>query len=189
MILVREIIGHTRDNSVENRFSAVKISKPSSSSSSPELPESFPSDCCNFLNGRVLRKRYVKPVDGVVSVSLSRPIDVCRCILWNGELIDSSSESLNSELIFRVRPPKRLNAVLVVLLFDSDGSRLPARGVTNPPPSTAMGIMYSRGLFFIGCDEFDVCNDDGCVPIVVVDAICVSDVSESLVDCRDNTDL
>lgn len=86
------------------------------------------------------------------------------------------------ELIFRGRP-KRLNAVLVLLL-DSDGSKLPARGVTNPPPSTAIGIMNSRGLFLIGCDEFDVCRLDW-APIVVVDA--VSDVvSESFVDWRDN---
>lgn len=130
----------------------------------------------------------MKPVDGVVSVSLSRPIDVCRCIRWNGELIDSSSESLKSELIFRVRLPKRLNAPLVVLLLDSDGSRLPDRGVTKPPPSTAMGIIYSRGLFLIGCDEFDICSDFSCVSTGVVDAVCVSDISESLVDCRDNTD-
>lgn len=34
--------------------------------------------------------------------------------------------------------------------FDSDGSRLLARGVTIPPPSTAIGMMYSRGLFLIG---------------------------------------
>lgn len=42
----------TLDNKVEKRFSAVNISKPSSSSSSPELIESA---CSNvFLSGRVL---------------------------------------------------------------------------------------------------------------------------------------
>lgn len=39
----RWVRARTRDNSVEKRFSAVRISKPSSSSSSPELPESFGS--------------------------------------------------------------------------------------------------------------------------------------------------
>lgn len=112
----------------------------------------------------------MNPVDGVVSLSLSRPMEVCRCIRWKGELIDSSSESLKIELmllILRGRPLNRLNAVLV-LLFDSDGSSDPARGVTKPPPSTAIGMMYSRGLFLMGCDELDVCSD---VPIVVVDAV------------------
>lgn len=53
-------------------------------------------------------------------------------------------------LNFFRRLPKRLNAIDVALLLDSDGSRLPARGVTYPPPSTAIGIMNSRGLFLIG---------------------------------------
>lgn len=117
------------------------------------------------------------------SVSLSRPIDVWRCIRWNGDDSSSESRSLKIELIFRGRPLNRLNDV-PVLLFDSEGSRLPARGVTNPPPSTAIGIMNSRGLFLIGCDELDVAFD--CGPIVAVDAVCVSDVSESLVDWRDS---
>lgn len=69
-----------------------------------------------------------------------------------------------------------------MLSFELDGSNEPALGVMNPPPSTAIGIINSRGLFLIGWDEFDVCNADACVPIVVVDAVCVSDVSESLVD-------
>lgn len=46
----------TRCKSVENSFSAVSISKPSSSSSSsPELPESFGS-WVTFFSGRVLLK-------------------------------------------------------------------------------------------------------------------------------------
>lgn len=75
---------------------------------------------------------------------------------------------------------------MLVLSVEFDGSRLPARGVMKPPPSTAIGMMNSRGLFLIGCDELDVCSWDGCVGTVAVDVVCVSDVSDSLVDWRDN---
>lgn len=70
----------------------------------------------------------------------------------------------------------RLEDVAVVWL-DSDGSMLPSRGVINPPPSTAIGIINSRGLFLMGCDE----------PVIVawdIFVVVVSD-SESLVDWRD----
>lgn len=61
------------------------------------------------------------------------------------------------------------------LLLDSDGSRLPALGVTKPPPSTAIGIINSLGLFLIGCALLDV-----------TDWVCdVISVSESFVDWRD----
>lgn len=74
---------------------------------------------------------------------------------------------------------RRLNVDLLEVLVaavwpESDGSMLPSRGVIKPPPSTAMGIINSRGLFLMGCDE-PVMVD--CDILVVV----VSD-SESLVD-------
>lgn len=46
----------------------------------------------------------------------------------------------------------RLDVVAEVWL-DSDGSILPSRGVMNPPPSTAIGIINSLGLFLMGCEE------------------------------------
>lgn len=55
---------------------------------------------------------------------------------------------------------------------------LPSRGVIKPPPSTAMGIMNSRGLFLMGCEEPVIVDCD----ILAVEV--VSD-SESLVDWRD----
>lgn len=40
--------------------------------------------------------------------------------------------------------------VVDVVWLDSDGSILPSRGVMMPPPSIAIGIMNSLGLFLIG---------------------------------------
>lgn len=77
-------------------------------------------------------------------------------------------------------------AVLAVLLnvdAESEGSKLPARGVIKPPPSILIGIMNSRGLFLIGWLPLPLTLIVLCVAFVVV----VS-VSESLVDCRDNDD-
>lgn len=73
--------------------------------------------------------------------------------LCNEENGDSSSlASDNRELILRGLPNLErgtlaLDGVPPVLL---SGSTLPDLGVTYPPPSTAMGIIYSRGLFRIG---------------------------------------
>ena len=71
---------------------------------------------------------------------------------------DSSSLASDSrELILRGLPNRdrgtafALDDVLLLpppVLFS--GSTLPDLGVTYPPPSTAIGIMYSRGLFRIG---------------------------------------
>lgn len=69
---------------------------------------------------------------------------------------------------------KRVNVERLDVVALSEGSMLPSRGVINPPPSTAMGIMNSRGLFLIGCDEPVIVD---CDMFVVV----VSD-SESFVD-------
>lgn len=70
---------------------------------------------------------------------------------------------------------ERLEAVWL----DSDGSMLPSRGVMKPPPSIAIGIMNSRGLFLIGWDEPVTVDCDIFAVVVVSD-------SESLVDCRDS---
>lgn len=51
----RCVNARTRDNNVENKFSAVNNSKPSSSSSSPELAESFGS-CVNVVERFVGRE-------------------------------------------------------------------------------------------------------------------------------------
>lgn len=72
---------------------------------------------------------------------------------------------------------------MLVVDADSDGSKLPARGVKKPPPSTAIGIINSRGLFLIGCDEL--------VPPIVeleppIEGDRIVSVSDSLVDWRDN---
>lgn len=73
--------------------------------------------------------------------------------LCNEENGDSSSlASDNRELILLGLPNLErgtlaLDGVPPVLL---SGSTLPDLGVTYPPPSTAMGIIYSRGLFRIG---------------------------------------
>ena len=73
---------------------------------------------------------------------------------------------------------KRLNVdLLEAVWLDSEGSMLPSRGVIKPPPSTAMGMMNSRGLFLMGWDEPVKVDWD---MFVVVDS-----VSESLVDWRD----
>lgn len=76
--------------------------------------------------------------------------------------------------------PNRLNAELGMdaALFDSDGgSRLPALGVTKPPPSTAIGMINSRGLFLIGAELLlTAAVDDSCVGVVHVSG------SDSIVD-------
>lgn len=69
------------------------------------------------------------------------------------------------------------------LWLESEGSELPSRGVMYPPPSTAIGIMNSRGLFLMGCDDWDTLAL--ALALVVVVVVVVSD-SESLVDWRDN---
>lgn len=61
--------------------------------------------------------------------------------------------------------------VLVGVLVLLSGSRLPDLGVTYPPPSTAIGIIYSLGLLRIGSG-----------PAVEPSAL---SVSESMVDCRE----
>lgn len=178
----RLVRARTLDSKVENKFSAVKISKPSSSSSSPELAESFASTVPR-CEGLELLSRCIVWNRGS-SVSLSRPNDVCRFSRGN---VDSSSISfsLSSELIFlgRARRCFELKLFDVVVVLDSDGSRLLARGVTKPPPSTAIGMMNSLGLFLIGI----------VVPLTLVPGedgfwLCESVVSESLdslVDWRD----
>lgn len=79
----------------------------------------------------------------------------------------------------RARPRRVLepNPVEVVVVLDSDGSRLLARGCINPPPSTAMGIMNSRGLFLMGIVDPLV----GSGGIWLWDAV-VSESFDSLVD-------
>lgn len=149
LTLSRLVSARTLDSSVEKRFSAVKISKPSSSSSSPELAESFGSTVPRW-DGRELLSLCIVWKRGS-SESLSRPSDVCRLSLENDES-SSGSFSLRRELILRGRPKRAFepNPVDVVVVLDSDGSKLLARGVTNPPPSTAIGIINSRGLFLMG---------------------------------------
>lgn len=75
-------------------------------------------------------------------------------------------------------------AVLLNVDAESDGSRLPARGVINPPPSILIGIMNSRGLFLIGWFAPPLTLIVLFVALVPV-VVAVS-VSESLVDWRDN---
>lgn len=78
-------------------------------------------------------------------------------------------------------------AVVAVLLnvdAESDGSKLPARGVIKPPPSILIGMMNSLGLFLIGWFAPPTLIVL-CVAFVVVVAV---SVSESFVDCRDNDD-
>lgn len=72
-------------------------------------------------------------------------------------------------------------AVLLKVDAESDGSKLPARGVINPPPSILMGIINSRGLFFIGWLPLPLTLIVLCVAFVEV----AVSVSESFVDCRD----
>lgn len=69
----------------------------------------------------------------------------------------------------------RLDAVV---WLDSDGSMLRSRGVIKPPPSTAMGMINSRGLFLMGCEVPVTVDCDRLVPVV--------SVSESAVDWRDS---
>lgn len=70
------------------------------------------------------------------------------------------------------------------LWLESECSELPSRGVIYPPPSTAMGIMNSRGLFLIGCDLAILCVIDW--ETFVVFPVVVESDSESLVDWHDN---
>lgn len=79
--------------------------------------------------------------------------------LCNEENGDSSSLASDSkELILRGLPNRDRGTAFAlddVLLLPPppvllSGSTLPDLGVTYPPPSTAIGIMYSRGLFRIG---------------------------------------
>lgn len=51
---------------------------------------------------------------------------------------------------------------------------LRSRGVIKPPPSTAMGMINSRGLFLMGCEVPVTVDCDRLVPVV--------SVSESAVD-------
>lgn len=75
------------------------------------------------------------------------------CKEENGD--SSSLASDNKELILRGLPNRDRGTAFALddvlpppVLFS--GSTLPDLGVTYPPPSTAIGIMYSRGLFRIG---------------------------------------
>lgn len=73
--------------------------------------------------------------------------------LCNEENGDSSSlASERRELILRGLPNLDRGTFVLVdeLPVLVSGSTLPDLGVTYPPPSTAMGIMYSLGLFRIG---------------------------------------
>ena len=79
-----------------------------------------------------------------------------KAYLCNEENGDSSSLASDSkELILRGLANRdrgtafALDDVLPPVLL-SGGSTLPDLGVTYPPPSTAIGMMYSRGLFRIG---------------------------------------
>lgn len=163
----------TLDSRVENRFSAVNNSNPSSSSSSPEDKLSTCSGGC--LDGRELLNRCMcrcnrsslslqatktRIIDSLLSIGGSNArrkhggLGTRRKpYLCNEENGDSSSlASDNRELILRGLPNLErgtlaLDGVPPVLL---SGSTLPDLGVTYPPPSTAMGIIYSRGLFRIG---------------------------------------
>lgn len=168
---------------MEKRFSAVKISKPSSSSSSPELAESFGSTAPR-CDGRELLSLCMVWKRGS-SESLSRPSDVCRLSRGNDDS-SSGSFSLRRELILRGRPKRAFepNPVEVVVVLDSDGSRLLARGVTNPPPSTAIGIMNSRGLFLMGMVAPLLDTLPGSGGIWLWDAV-VSESFDSLVDWRE----
>lgn len=143
------VSARTLESNVENRFSAVRISKPSSSSSSPELAESVGSTVPR-CEGRELLSLCIVWNRGS-SESLSRPSEVCRLSLEND---DSSSVSFSPrrELILRGRPRRAFepNPLVLFVVLDSEGSRLLARGVTKPPPSTEIGIINSRGLFLIG---------------------------------------
>jgi len=69
---------------------------------------------------------------------------------------------------------------LLVVWLDSDGSTLRSRGVMKPPPSTAIGMINSRGLFLMGCEVLVMVACDMFVAVVVP-----SD-SDSTVDCRDS---
>lgn len=83
---------------------------------------------------------------------------------------------------FLGRLNRRLLKLLLAVVVVSDGSMLGSRGVTTPTPSTAIGIINSRGLFLIGCCVtvlalvFNVCD------------IVVSESYDSVVDCRDRVD-
>lgn len=127
LTLSRFVSARTLDSNVEKRFSAVKISKPSSSSSSPELAESLGSTVLRW-DGRELLSLCIVWKRGS-SESLSRPNDVWRLSLENDDS-SSGSFSLRREPILRVLPSRALepNPVEVVVVLDSDGSRLLARG-------------------------------------------------------------
>lgn len=186
LTLSRLVSARTLDSSVENRFSAVKISKPSSSSSSPELAESFGSTVLR-CDGRELLSLCIVWNRGS-SESLSRPSEVWRLSLENAES-SSASFSVRRELILRGRPRRVFepNPAVVLVALDSDGSRLLDRGVTKPPPSTAIGIINSRGLFLIGMVVPLLLTDalPGNEGIWLCDAV-VSESFDSLVDCRDS---
>lgn len=118
------------------------------------------------------------------SVSLSRPIEVCRLSLGKAVLVSSSeSRSLKIDPILLGRL-MRLPPTLDCVAVDSDVSRLFGLGVTMPPPSTEIGMINSLGDFLIGCLS---------PPDVTVDVDCmndwvgvVSDSLDSLVDWRDS---
>lgn len=165
----------TLDSRVENRFSAVNSSNPSSSSSSPEDKLSTCSGGCldgrellnrcmcrcnrSSLSLRASKTRYIVESPRYRSDTLERASKAARVkakgkpYLCNEENGDSSSlASDNRELILLGLPNLErgtlaLDGVPPVLL---SGSTLPDLGVTYPPPSTAMGMIYSRGLFRIG---------------------------------------
>lgn len=194
----RWVKARTRERSVEKRFSAVSNSKPSSSSSSPELPDSFGSwlnAVERFVGRELLLKLLLIPCVGLEidfdylkrciewkrgsSVSLSRPIEVWRWILGKAPLVSSSeSFSLKIELILLGRLTLLL-PTLDCVVVDSDCSRLFGFGVTIPPPSTEIGMINSLGDFLIGClSLLDVdCTNDW-VGVV-------SDSFESFVDWRE----
>lgn len=94
-----------------------------------------------------------------------------------------------SYLILRGRPRRAFepNPLVVFVVLDSDGSRLLARGVTKPPPSTEIGIINSRGLFLMGMVAPLLLTDtlpdnDG---IWLCDIV-VSESFDSLVDWRES---
>lgn len=116
------------------------------------------------------------------SVSLSRPIEVCRLSLGKAFPVDSSSESLSlkMELILLGRLTLLL-PMLDCVVVDSEVSRLLGFGVTMPPPSTEIGMINSLGDFLIGCLSDETVDVDCANDWVGV----VSLSFESFVDCRE----
>lgn len=76
-------------------------------------------------------------------------IFILESVQYTNKYLEVKKYISNSSYFNRLARPNFVRLRLADVL-DSLGSKLPALGVTYPPPSTAMGIIYSRSDFLIG---------------------------------------